>query len=139
MRFPKSYSFLKDGFVSRFKQNKSIWPVIKQAKKTFGVGLITNQYPNMLEEAKKAKLLPPVRWNVVIDSTVIKLQKPEIEIFRLAEKLAKVKGNEILFVENTPEHIEAAKKLGWRTFLYDPGNCELSSKKLLQLINSLTR
>jgi len=52
--------------------------------------------------------------------------------------LAKANGEEILFVENTPTHIKAAKKLNWKTFLYDPANPEKSSKKLLEYIKDIT-
>ena len=45
------------------------------------------------------------------------LQKPEPKIFELAQKLADVRGEEILFVENTKEHTEVAKTLSWQTFI----------------------
>jgi putative hydrolase of the HAD superfamily len=133
----KNYSFLKDGFVSRFEPNKSIWPVVKYVKERFKIGLLTNQYPMMLKEIKRQKLLPPVSWDVVVDSSRVKLQKPDLEIYKLAEELAKAKGEEILFVENTPTNIKAAQKIGWETFLYDPGNPKLSSKRLLEYIKNI--
>jgi len=138
VKIPKDYSLLKDGFVSRFEANKSIESVVEYVKERFKVGLLTNQYPMMLEEIIKQKLLPPVSWDVVIDSSVVKKQKPDIEIYKLAERLAKAKGQEILFVENSLEHIEGAKKLNWKTFLYDPANPEKSSEKLLEYIKDIT-
>ena len=56
--FPKNYSLLKDGFVSRFDQNKTIWPLVKELKKTYKVGLLTNQYPDMFNLVNKNEILP---------------------------------------------------------------------------------
>ncbi len=57
---PKNYSLLKDGFVSRFDQNKTIWPLVKKIKEINKVGLLTNQYPNMYDLLIKKGLLPDI-------------------------------------------------------------------------------
>ncbi len=126
---PDNYLLLMDGYVNRFEVNKSIWPVINEIQKHCKVGLLTNMYPGMYEAIKKRGILPKVNWNLVIDSSVEKIAKPDPAIFKLAEERAGVKGNQILFVENSQGHIDAARKFGWRTFLYDPANPEDSSKK----------
>jgi len=132
LHFPKDYSLLTD-FVKRFEQNKSIWPVINKIQKTCRIGLLTNMYPNMLDAIKNRRLLPKTDWDVIIDSSIEKVAKPNPEIFKLAEIKADVKGEEILFVENNKKSIEVARKLGWHTFLYDPNNLEKSNDELLML------
>lgn len=119
VKIPKKYSLMIDGFVKRFQANKSIWPIINDFHKQCRVGLLTNMYPGMLSEIKKHDLLPKVSWDIIIDSSIVKLQKPDPKIFALAEQKAGVSGNEILFIENTPNNIRAAKKIGWQTYLYD--------------------
>ena len=134
LKISTDYSLLKDGFVSRFELNKSIWPVVDYAKKNFKVGLLTNQYPDMLDEIKKENLMPPVVWDVEIDSSIVKLQKPDEAIYKLAEKLANVKGSEIFFIDNSQEHIDGAKDFGWQTFLYDPSNPRKSNQALAKCL-----
>jgi HAD superfamily hydrolase (TIGR01509 family) len=128
-----NYSFLAD-FVNRFEYNASIHSLIKKVKQKYKIGLLTNMYPGMLNAIKAKSLLPEVEYDAVIDSAIEKCQKPEDKIFKIAEDKAKVSPNKILFVENSIKHIEAAKKRGWQTFLYDSKNPEESTKQLSELL-----
>lgn len=135
IKISENYSLLVDGFIKRFEKNLSIWPVIITAKNKFKIGLLTNMYPNMLTEIKKAGLLPDVVFDQIIDSSVEKVQKPYKPIYELAENRSGFKGNEILFVDNSEKHLNTAKKFGWETFLYDSSSYERSSEKLIKLIS----
>lgn len=129
---PKEYSMLQD-FVNRFEANPSIWPVITKIRKTCKVGLLTNMYPRMFQAIERRKHLPPVSWDAVIDSSIVGYQKPDQELYEVAEKQAKTKKANVLFVENSIEHLSAARDFGWQTFLYDSTNPVESSRKLAQL------
>jgi FMN phosphatase YigB (HAD superfamily) len=87
-------------------------------------------YPGMLELIKLKGLLPDVDWDIVVDSSIEGVRKPQEKIFELSEQRAKVRSEQILFIENTQRHIDAAKQRGWNTFLYDPGSLEKSNKDL---------
>ncbi len=89
-------------------------------------------YPGMFAAIKEKGLLPNVPWEIVIDSSVVGMKKPERPIYDLAREKAGVKNEEIFFVDNVPNNITAAKNLGWHTFLYDPVHAEESSQRLLQ-------
>jgi FMN phosphatase YigB (HAD superfamily) len=132
IKLPKNYSWLDD-FVSRFEKNPSIWPVIEKIHKNCKIGLLTDMYPGMLKAIIAKNLLPPVSWDVIIDSSVVGYKKPDLEIFEIAESEAGVKKDEILFVENQEENIEAATNFGWQTFLYDSANPVESSRRLSEL------
>lgn len=131
-KLPRGYSLLTDGFVSRFEANTTILPVIHNIKRSCKIGLLTNMYPRMLGEIYKRGIMPKVTWDVVIDSSIESVAKPNPKIFRIAQERAGVKGEDILFVENSPRHVKAAQDFGWQTFLYDASNPEDSSIKLLQ-------
>lgn len=135
--FPKNYSFLVDGFVNKFQKNQSIWRVIDKIHKDTKVGLLTNMYIGMFDEIERHNLFPNVKWDVVIDSSKVKLRKPDPMIFKLAEEKCGFKGHEILFVENSPGHVKAAADFGWQTFLYDPSDCKKSSNDLLNFYSAL--
>jgi HAD superfamily hydrolase (TIGR01509 family) len=135
---PANYYFLQNGFVDRFEVNPSIWPVIREINKKYPVGLLTNMYVNMFPAIQKRGLLPPVVWRQIIDSSVVKLRKPDLEIYELAQKLAGVLPDEILFVDNQPKNLTPATTLGWQTFLYDSANPKESSQKLLEFWNNLS-
>lgn len=131
---PDGYSLL-NGFIGRFAVNASLWPLIAELHKNYPVGLLTNMYPRMLDIIMEKGLIPNEKWDAVIDSSVVGFQKPDKEIFEIAERAAKVPPSEIFFVENTPEHIETAKNRGWQTFLYDPGDEVASTAELAKMLN----
>ena len=139
IKLSKDYSLLIDGFIKRFDKNLDIWPIIEIAKSYFKIGLLTNMYPNMMAEIKKAELFPNIDFDQIIDSSVEKVQKPYREIFELAQKRSGLKGSEILFIDNSRKNIDSAKDFGWQTFFYDSSNYEDSNRKLSIYMQSLLR
>jgi FMN phosphatase YigB (HAD superfamily) len=137
LKLPPKYSFLQNGFIDRFEANPSIWPIIDQIRQKCPVGLLTNMYLNMFPAIQNRELLPPVTWREIIDSSVVKLRKPDLAIYQLAQKRAAVPDTEILFIDNVQKNLDPAVSLGWQTFLYDSANPKESSEKLLKFWRSL--
>lgn len=131
-----NYSFNKD-FVSRFEKNNGIWKIVKECRQKYKVGLLTGQYPNMLNLIKNAGLLLPINWDIVIDSSVVKVNKPNEEIYLLAQKEANVEPKEILFIDNVDKNLDVPKKLGWKTFLYDSSDYERSNEELREFFGRI--
>jgi FMN phosphatase YigB (HAD superfamily) len=139
LQLPSDYSLL-DGFVKRFEANPLIWPIIKSAKRKVPIGLLTNMYPGMFAAIEQRSILPKIGWDVVVDSSIEALQKPDWKFFELAEKRASAKDQEILFIDNGAGHIKEATAFGWQTFLYDSANHEVACHDLaafLQVQNLL--
>lgn len=135
--FPFFYQKYLTWKVKRLGDNKTIWPIIKIINKSSKVGLLTNMYVNLLGLIKKSNLLPNIDWDVVVDSSVVGVEKPNLKIYKIAEEMSGFIGKEILFIDNTKQNVDAAIKFGWNGFLYDPTNCEASSKKLLEYYKTL--
>lgn len=137
LSFPKNFSFLQ-GFINGFKKNESIWPILQNSKRTLKIGILTNMYPRMFGRIREKGILPPVRWDIILDSSVIKLKKPDSRLFDLAEKRAQAKGSEVLFIDNQEKHIFAAQQFGWHVFHYNSSDYEKSSKELAAYLKSLS-
>ncbi len=134
--FPATHSFLND-FIERFESNRKIHPIILSLKEaSFKLGLLTNMYPGMLEGIQEANLLPQLSWDVTIDSSIVKMKKPELEIYKIAEEFSGYQPNEILFIDNLEENLKIPKERGWNTFLYDPSDIHMSNRKLQDYIFS---
>jgi FMN phosphatase YigB (HAD superfamily) len=133
IKFANDYSMLDD-FISRFESNTRLIPLLEKLSTLYEIWLLTNMYPWMLEWIKNKWLLPNLWWHSIIDSSHVWFSKPDRDIFLLAEKRCWYKAHEILFVENTTSHIEAANSLWWNTFLYDPSNVEVSNDSLERLL-----
>jgi len=127
------FSLLKI-MVEMFERNEGIWKIAKEASKKYKVGLLTNMYPGMLEMIKERDLLPPVDWDIEVDSSLVGLAKPQKEIYELAEKRAGVKGEEILFIDNTEKNLKEAKARGWKTFHFNSGDYEESNRELRAIL-----
>jgi len=112
LSFSKNYSFLRD-FVNRFDKNESIVPVINSIRKDIKLGLLSNMYPDMLNLIKENKLMPDIKWNVIIDSSVEGMLKPEKRIYKLAQKRAGVNPNRMLYVENRKTNTEVKWQKRW--------------------------
>lgn len=134
IKFPKNYTLLED-IVGRFDLNPSIWPLVSKAQNKYKLGLITDMYPGMLNLIIKRKLIPNIVWDQIIDSSVERMKKPNMEIFELAEKRSGVKPNQILFIDNLESNLEPATSRGWQTFLYNPSKPKKSTLQLAQLLN----
>ena len=134
MSLPADYSMLDD-FVDRFEANLSLHPILNKLAENYQLGLLTNMYPNMLDRIKKRGILPPIEWDIIIDSSIEGVRKPQDEIYKLAEDKSGLEGSKILFIENSTMHVEAAKKHGWQTFLYDSSDIFGSNMKLEKLLD----
>jgi len=111
INLPAGYSMLTD-FINRFEKNIYIQPFIDKVKQKCRMGLLTNMYPRMLLAMTEKGIMPEANWDVVIDSTVERLRKPDLKIFELAERRANTKKDEIFFVDNTVANINVAKDFG---------------------------
>jgi len=128
---PEGYSLLQHGFVDRFEPNPSIEPVLDLLKGRVGLGLLTNMYPRMRKAINaKPGLMPIVPWDVIIDSSEVKMQKPEVAMFDFATEMAGKPKEQILFIDNTIEHVDAASAYGWNAYYYDSADYEQSSEQL---------
>lgn len=135
VNFPPNYDMTAD-YVNRFEKNPSMLKLIDKLRKDFRLGLLTVQYPNMLNLIFEKKLLPRDIWEVVIDTSVVGITKPDPGIYHMAQKKADVPPEAILFIDNKPKLLEYPKSLGWQVFEYDPANAEESTKELEEYINT---
>lgn len=61
-------------------------------------------------------------FDQVFYSHEIGMRKPEERVYNYVTERLGVKPNEILFVDDNEDNIEAAKKYGWRAALHDPSS-----------------
>ncbi len=135
--FPFLYQKYLIWKVRRLRENKTIWPIIEVITKSSKVGLLTNMYINLLGLIQKSNLLPNISWDVIVDSSVVCVEKPNLKIYKIAEEMSGFSGKQILFIDNTKQNVDSAIKFGWNGSLYDPTDCESSSKKLLEYYKTL--
>lgn len=128
---PADYPLL-DEFIGRFTPNRAIWPMVREIAKRYKMGLITNAGPHMLDRIRSQGVLPRLRWDAVVDSSVEKVLKPDYRIYRIAEARSGFKGGEVAFVDNSEENVRAARRIGWKAFLYDSSAPKRANAALME-------
>lgn len=104
--------------------------LVKWAASNYKIGLLTNIMPNQIDTMLKNGILPNVRYNAIIDSSVCRAIKPEEEIYRIAEEKAGVPPSEILLVDDGRTNLMAAERRGWKVLWFDDVRAEESTDKI---------
>ncbi|PIR98841.1 hypothetical protein COT87_02540 [Candidatus Collierbacteria bacterium CG10_big_fil_rev_8_21_14_0_10_44_9] len=137
IKVDKQYSLLR-ATIDNFEQNPSIWPLVKQCQSVCKIGLLTDMWTDMFPELVRRDLLPPVVWDLIIDSTVEGVRKPYSEIYEIAQSRANVPASEILFIDNREKNLVPALALGWQTFFYDSKNYDQANTTLAKFLTSVS-
>ncbi|WP_161882112.1 HAD family hydrolase [Deinococcus alpinitundrae] len=92
---------------------------VLEALRTRGlkIGVLSNTLPNIwptLEAIGLAGLI-----DVALSSCALGIHKPELEVFRLAAHELGVACDEVLFLDDKPENVVAARAVGMRAALVD--------------------
>ncbi|CAJ0582506.1 unnamed protein product, partial [Mesorhabditis spiculigera] len=91
----------------------------------FMTGLLTNNC--FLDKERKLRRTPidEALFDVIVESAVEGTRKPEERIFEICAAKFQALGiapEECVFLDDQPENVEAAKKLGWFTLLVNPSD-----------------
>ena len=95
---------------------------LRRIKQSFAVGCITNnvksgQGAGMARSLVKAEAVANVMalFDVVIESSVIGVRKPDPKIYQLACEAMEIDPNEALFIDDLGINLKPAKAMGMRT------------------------
>jgi len=100
------------------------------------IGLLTNTMPGFLGDLIKRGIVPNLKFDAVIDSSVVGKVKPEPAIYEMAEQESGYSGNEILLIDDSRTNLIAAEKLGWQVIWFDDYEPEESVRRLRQVIRA---
>jgi putative hydrolase of the HAD superfamily len=98
------------------KPNVRLLKTIRELKKDYVVGLISNIYDLTVKMEKERGIFE--YFNPYILSCEVGLAKPQKEIFELALQKADLKGEECIFIDNREKHLMTAEGLGFKTILF---------------------
>lgn len=93
--------------------------LISWVAERYHYGILTNTLPGLLPVMLKNGTLPPLSYDVIIDSSEVHAIKPEATIFELALAKAGVGPEELLLVDDDRLNLSAAGQLGWHTISFD--------------------
>lgn len=103
---------------------------IQEVSKDFRVGLLSNIMNGQIHALIKSGKLPDIKYDVVIDSSVVKSAKPDPGIYKIATEKSGVNPEEILFVDDSRANLASASQLGWHTLWFNAYEPEESVEKI---------
>jgi len=124
----------KEYYFNAIEPIKDAYGLILWASEHYKVGLLTNSMPGFLEELMARDIVPNIKYDSIIDSSKVGHIKPELEIFKIAEKAALCKPEEILSIDDSRANLMAAEKLGWHVSWFDDYNSEESVSRIRNLL-----
>jgi FMN phosphatase YigB (HAD superfamily)/DNA-binding XRE family transcriptional regulator len=104
--------------------------VVRWAAANYRVGLLTNIMPGFVDVMIKQGILPNVKYDVIVDSSVVNAIKPEARIYEVATKNAGCDASEILLVDDARTNLMAAEKQGWHVLWFDDYRPDESIKRI---------
>ncbi len=107
---------------------------VRSLRPRYCTGLISNAWPDLRAYLIRHKL--DQAFEVCVLSAEAGVMKPEPRIFQLALEQAHVGAHEAAFVDDTPAHVEAARRLGMYALLFRDSQQILSELNTLLLSQS---
>lgn len=92
----------------------------------YQVGIMSNIEPDTLKHSRERGHMGTIQFDAMIESHHTGWIKPELQMFRVAQKAAGVHSHEIFFTDDLMENVDAAKKMGWHALQFDSFNPQTS-------------
>lgn len=87
---------------------------LREIAAQYPVGLLTNTTEGFVERMFKRSLLPDIKYRVIVKSCDEGAIKPELNIYEIAQRRARVRPSEILFIDNEKPNVAGARSAGWQ-------------------------
>jgi epoxide hydrolase-like predicted phosphatase len=97
---------------------------------SYKLGLLTNVQLGLYKLTRDKRLVPDLQFSPIILSCDEGIMKPDTKIYEIATKKAGLHPNEIFFIDDTGENIEAANEFGWSTYRFLTHDVEKSVNEL---------
>ncbi len=94
--------------------------LLSWVSKNYGVGILTNTMPNLVQLMIDKGFLPQISYDVIIDSSEVHVIKPDNRIYEIAAERAGVLPNEILLIDDDRPNLVAAGHMGWHAMKFQP-------------------
>lgn len=117
---------------AKYEKFDQLWEILPKIKKQHKLAVINNGNSIALKYWREK--FDFGIFNLYINSGVVGMRKPDPKIYLLTCSKLNVKPEECLFMDDTLENIEAAKKLGMKTIWW---NKEEHKEKLLTKFKKL--
>jgi len=121
-------------YMANVEPTPGIGEFLQWAAENYEVGILSNNIPGYIHELTTAGKIPRVAFSAIVDSSKVKLIKPDPKIYEIAQQMAAAEPREILLVDNERANLIAADRAGWQTIQFDELEPEASLTRLRQTL-----
>ena len=107
---PDKVEAFRQRYYSDEKPNHEVVDLINTLEGHYRLGIVSNHPPGLEEWLKEWQLLE--RFETVVVSGEVGVAKPDEKIFRIALERLGIDAAEVFFIDDTEEHVLAARSLG---------------------------
>lgn len=109
---------------------------LKEISKTTKIGLLSDNFPGFLNKMIEKGLLPDIEYAAIVESASVGAKKPDHQIYKIAEKMAKTPGKNIFFIDDSRTNLMEAEKHGWRVLWFDDYKPSESIRRVKQILST---
>ena len=102
-----------DYYIKEFDNIEDVVEYVHSLKEKCQIGILSNL--GYLDKQRLDKQVELKKFDYVWLSFELKCRKPNEKIYKIVEEDCKIKPENILFIDDSKENIDTAKKLGWNT------------------------
>jgi FMN phosphatase YigB (HAD superfamily) len=113
-------------YLSAVEATPGIAELVGWVAENYSVGIVTNTFPGLITPLFEQGVLPPIRFDAVVDSSEVHALKPDARMFEIAAERAGVQPSELLLIDDDRLNLAAAGQLGWHTMSFDAYQPEAS-------------
>ncbi|CAB3404046.1 unnamed protein product [Caenorhabditis bovis] len=100
----------------------------------FKIAMLTNNMFLDIEHKEPRLPIDLTHFVEVVESCIEHTMKPNLDFYQICEKRLGVKGEQIVFLDDIQENLDAAQKLGWKTIKVG-SNVQEAVDELSKMIN----
>lgn len=120
----------KQYYMDAIEPIEEMHDLVRWVSGNYRIGLLSNIMPGFIDTMIETGKLPNIKYDVIIDSSVVGAIKPEQQIYEIAQNKAGVSPEEILFVDDSRSNLMAAEHMGWKVLWFDDYRPSESVKKI---------
>ena len=110
--------------------------LVRWASDHYRIGLLTNIMPGFVDVMRSRGLLPDVPYDAIVDSSQVKVIKPESQMYSIASEKAHCPAREILLVDDSRVNLMAAAKHDWHVLWFDDYRPDESVQRVRDALRS---
>ena len=108
-----------DYYMDAIEPIEEMHQLVAWASQHYRIGLLSNIMPGLINQMISNGKLPNVRYDSIVDSSVVGAIKPEEAIYQIAQGETDVPPAQVLFVDDSRTNLMAAERLGWKVMWFD--------------------